>query len=85
MRGAGHPRDPRAQQCPKLTGIQVPPAALHMIIDGRRLPTLRTGERWQPDASRPEIIADFLEWHPLQADRALVIDLAVLFDVALGA
>lgn len=45
----------------------------------------RLVERWQPEASRPEIIADFLEWHPPQADRPLVIDLAVLFDAALGA
>ena len=45
----------------------------------------RLVERWQPDASRPEIIADFLEWHPTQVDRPLVIDLVSLFEAALGA
>ena len=45
----------------------------------------RLVERWQPEASRPEITTDLLEWHPLQADRPLVIDLAVLLEAALGA
>ena len=44
----------------------------------------RLVERWQPDASRPKIISDFLAWHPSQADRPLVIDLAALFEAALG-
>ena len=45
----------------------------------------RLVEPWHPDASRPEIIADFLEWHPPKAGRPLVIDLVVQFEAALGA
>jgi len=38
-----------------------------------------TVERWTPDVSRPEIIAERLEWHPDGADHPFILDLAEFF------
>ena len=61
--------------------------AIHepMLLIEALSPSTARVEPWHPDASRPEIIADFLEWHPPKAGRPLVIDLVVLFEAALGA
>lgn len=43
----------------------------------------RVVERWRPDDSRPEIIADTLAWHPRPDVPALAIDLQGYFASAL--
>lgn len=45
----------------------------------------RVVERWMPGATRPEIVAEQLEWQPLQVPNALVLDLPKVFAAALGA
>jgi Uma2 family endonuclease len=36
-------------------------------------------ERWRPDDSRPEVLAETIEWQPAGATEALVIELAEYF------
>lgn len=44
----------------------------------------RLVERWRPADTRPEVLADVLEWRPEGASESLTIDLPVLFESVLG-
>lgn len=44
----------------------------------------RLVERWRPVDSRPEVLAETLEWHPSGAPEPLAIDLPALFESVLG-
>ncbi len=44
----------------------------------------RLVERWRPTDSRPEVLAEFLEWHPGGAGEPLAIDLPALFESVMG-
>ena len=44
----------------------------------------RVIERWLPGDTRPEIIADILEWQPAGAPEAFVLSLPSFFDQAVG-
>jgi Uma2 family endonuclease len=39
----------------------------------------RLVERWLPDAVRPEVLSESLEWRPAAESSPLVIDLTALF------
>jgi len=47
----------------------------YWIVDLRS----RSVERWTPDAARPEIITDAIEWQPPSDDPPLRVELAELF------
>ncbi len=44
----------------------------------------RLVERWGPNDERPEVLHQSLEWHPLGADAAFVMDLAPFFSRIYG-
>ena len=39
----------------------------------------RTIERWTPDAERPELLAERIEWRPAGAVEPFVLDLVAFF------
>ncbi len=47
----------------------------YWIFDDRS----QTVERWYPDDTRPEILAEKLVWHPVGADEPWVLDLLEFF------
>ena len=44
----------------------------------------RLVERWRPDDERPELLGETLEWRPVAATEALIVDLPALFGRILG-
>jgi len=52
----------------------------HWIVDL----DARLLERWTPDAERPSIHTDVVDWTPTGASQSLALDLRPLFDEALG-
>ena len=44
----------------------------------------RVVERWRPEDTRPEVLAERLEWQPVAERTPLVIDLEPLFERVWG-
>ncbi|MDP1891710.1 MAG: Uma2 family endonuclease [Gemmatimonadaceae bacterium] len=55
--------------------------AEYWIVDSEA----RLIERWRRGEQRPEVVADVLTWHPEGAAAAMELDVAALFEEALGA
>jgi len=53
----------------------------YWIVD----PEARLIERWRRGEQRPDVVADVLTWHPDGAAAAIELDVAKLFEEALGA
>lgn len=52
----------------------------YWVID----PDARLVERWRPDDTRPEIVAESLIWAPVTGVAPLVLELPAFFEAALG-